>query len=459
MKILSHKGFLIKKDGMTPTEIAKLKKDLFVSPIQIGSDFQISDKFPVFRESESRFRIPRFYGISTFGTPINQLDSGISIDVTFTGQLKKETFQDIACEKCIETLSTKGGGILSLGTGFGKTTCALYILSHFKVKTLIIVHKEFLMNQWIERIHQFLPSASIGIIQQNKIDTKKDIVIAMLQSLSMKEYTSDTFKGFGFTIIDETHHVCSKVFSRALFSYTSKMILGLSATPNRKDGLTRVLHWFIGDIIFQAGRENEKNVEIVSTYLTYPLYSSEPPLNVLGKVNLPEIINQIVVIPERNAKIIELIKDSLQEQRKIIVLSDRRKHCETLLESLVSQNISAGLYMGGMHQSVLKENESCDVILATYSLAHEGLDIPSLNTLIFATPKTDIVQSAGRILRETGNKSHYPKIYDLIDTYGPLPNQYKKRLQYYKKAGFNINDPRFVKKEKKEPRKFQFVEE
>jgi superfamily II DNA or RNA helicase len=458
--MLNHKGYLIKKSSLTENQNKKMIKDLCVSPIYHGSDFQINDKFPVYRESETRYRIPRFYGIKTFGDPEIGFLPQISISVKFNGQLKQQTFQDVACEKCINTLNTIGGGILSLGTGFGKTTCALYILSHFSVKTLIIVHKEFLMNQWVERIKQFLPTASIGVIQQNKVDVKgKDIVIAMLQSLAMKDYPLSTFDGFGLTIIDETHHVCSKVFSRALFKFCTPKILGLSATPDRKDGLTKVLNWFIGDIIFQAGRKNEDNVVVETIRFNLGEYSRDPPLNVAGKVNLPEIINIVSEIKIRNSKIIEIIESCLAEKRKIIVLSDRRKHCEYLCDELKKKHYNAGLYMGGMQQTLLKQNENCDVILATYSLAHEGLDIPSLNTLIFATPKTDIIQSAGRILRENGEKSHYPRIYDLVDLYGPLPNQYKKRCTYYRKAGFKINDPILEKKDTTKLKQFAFLPE
>lgn len=450
LKVLTEKGFLIKKEALSEAQKKKLFNDLIVSPVYYGSDFQQNKNFAVFRESESRYRIPRFYGIQTFGPVCEKLHDGIPIDVTFNGVLKTQTFQDIATSKCIETLSTTGGGILSLGTGFGKTTCALYILAHFKVKTLIIVHKEFLLNQWVERIHQFLPNASIGLIQQNKINVQgKDIVIAMLQSLAMKDYSSEIFQGFGLTIIDETHHICSEVFSRALFKVCTKRILGLSATPDRKDGLTKVLKWFIGDIIFQAGRSNEKNVVVETIRFTFPEYKSQPPLNTMGKVNLPGVINILVDIEERNNKILEILQKCVDEKRKIIVLTDRRKHCEFLCDTLKELNINAGLYMGGMSQASLKENEECDVLLATYSLAHEGLDIPSLNTLIFATPKTDIIQSAGRILRESGNeKTHFPLIYDLVDMWGPLTNQYKKRSTYYRKAGFKINDTISEKKER-----------
>ena len=298
------------------------------------------------------------------------------------------------------------------------------------------------MNQWIERIQQFLPSANIGIIRQNKVETSgKDVVIAMLQSVAMKEYPSGTFDDFGLTIIDETHHVCSKIFSRALFNVSSRFMLGLSATPQRKDGLTKVLHWFLGPMAFQIKRENQTGVCVDVFHYNDPIFNESPPLSVAGQVSIPSVITQLTCIDDRNELIVNTICSQLKEGRKIIILSERRLHCELLL-SRVSNNlpqISCGLYMGGMKQAELKQNESCDAIFATYSLAHEGLDIPTLNTLIMATPKTDVVQSCGRILREAGQRSHTPLIVDIVDSYATLPGQFKKRKKFYKASGFNIN--------------------
>jgi superfamily II DNA or RNA helicase len=121
---------------------------------------------------------------------------------------------------------------IQLPPGFGKTVMALYLISKLKVKTLIIVHKEFLMNQWKERIAQYIPNCSVGIIKQKKVESNNDIVIASLQSLCMRSYDEDVFKDFGFLIIDECHHVGAQVFSKALFKVNFKYTLGLSATGN-----------------------------------------------------------------------------------------------------------------------------------------------------------------------------------------------------------------------------------
>ena len=217
-------------------------------------------------------------------------------------------------------------------------------------------------------------------------------------------------------------------------------MLGHSATPERKDGLTKVLHWFLGPMAFMIKRENQDSVNVQTASFTCDAYNEQVPLSVTGQVSIPAVISLICAHEERNNFIRDIIVEKLQENRKVIILSDRRSHCEGLKE-MVSACVpckSCGLYMGGMKQSALKENESCDAIFATYSLAHEGLDIPALNTLVMATPKSDVVQSCGRILRESGDKHLTPCIVDLLDNFATLPNQYKRRVAFYNQAGFCI---------------------
>ena len=131
------------------------------------------------------------------------------------------------------------------------------LVRRLQKKAVVVVHKDFLMTQWRDRIKQFLPEARIGKIQQNTVDIEnKDIVLAMVQSLSMKEYDDETFDSFGLAIFDECHHLGAEVFHRSMSKVASKYMLGLSATPKRKDGLTKVFEWYIGPIVFS--QKNKK---------------------------------------------------------------------------------------------------------------------------------------------------------------------------------------------------------
>ena len=143
----------------------------------------------------------------------------------------------------------------------------LKIAEELKVKTLILVHKEFLMNQWVERITEYLPEAKVGYIQGKKCDiNRKDIVLAMIQSLSDprkdKDYPANLFESFGLVIADECHHLAARQFCRSLAKYPFKYTLGLSATPDRADGLQRVFKHYLGDIVYKDAEIQQSEEDI-----------------------------------------------------------------------------------------------------------------------------------------------------------------------------------------------------
>jgi superfamily II DNA or RNA helicase len=409
-----------------------VKKELTVRPI-VNADFGVAPpSFKVFRKAKSGLCVPRYYAEERFGRVTEDVrPEPTKIKISFHGKLRDETHQNEALAKAIET----GHGILSLPCGFGKTTVSLAIASKLGYRTMIVVHKEFLANQWRERIQQFCPGASIGIVQQNKKELECDFVIAMLQSLSLKEYSFEDFDSIGTLIVDEAHHICAKVFSQSLFKLCPKHTFGLSATPNRKDGLTKVLHWFMGPTFFSVERKQQDQVDVFPLEFTCDRYEDPPPCTRYGKLSLPTMITEITEIPDRNRLILQTIKDLSKTTRQVLVLSDRRFHCEYLHGKFKT---TSGLYMGGMKEAELAESSKKKIIFATFSQAHEGLDIPSLDTVILATPKSDIVQSIGRIMRETKGKKNNPRIYDVVDQWSVFFAMYNKRLRVYRQGGFNI---------------------
>lgn len=437
MKITSS-GCYVEIDTLNKLDYENIVRELTVEPIQ---KYQTNTKYRIYKKNKKWLIIPRYYAYNKCKDIPIEMSVGYDINVTFHGNLKKETNQIEAAKNTIESLKNKHGGILNLPTGYGKTTVALYVLSKLKKKTLIVVHKEFLMNQWIEKIKQFIPEAKIGKIQGEEIDiVDKDIVIGMLQSLSMKDYDKIIFETFGLTIIDEAHHICTRTFSQFLMKYSTKKILGLSATLNRSDGLTKVLHWFMGDITYTIKRSNQRHVTIMKKMYNCEMYKDNFPLNIKRDANIPEAINKITEIQKRNEMIIEEIERLYREGRKILLLSDRREHCKNLIEMLTKKGYVCGLYIGGVQMRELKATEKLNIIIGTYSLAHEGLDISDLDTLILSTPKSNIEQAVGRILRETDGKKNKPLVIDIIDKWGVFEKQYYKRQIYYKQTGFNIEN-------------------
>jgi superfamily II DNA or RNA helicase len=320
------------------------------------------------------------------------------------------------------------------------TILSLNIISQLKKKTFIIVHKEFLMNQWIERINQFLPNARIGKIQGQIIDIdNKDIVIGMLQSLSMKEYPSNLFDSFGLTIIDEVHHISSEVFSNTLFKLVTKYMLGLSATMQRKDGTTKVFKMFLGDVIFKGNREEQFNVVIRAIeYKVNDDEFNEVKLDFRGKPAYSSMIVKLCEYNRRSDFILQVITDMLHENpaQQIMILAHNKSLLKYLYDAIVYRNLATvGYYLGGMKEQALKETEGKKIVIATYAMAAEALDIKTLTTLIMATPKTDIEQSVGRILRE---KHSDPIVVDIVDTHDLFKNQWRKRKTFYKKENYKI---------------------
>ena len=424
--MLTRSGYIVNNP---PPE---LKKELTVRAI-VNDDFGFPPPpFKVFRPTKNGICVPRYYGISKLGEPTeDKRPEPTRTRVKFHGTLRDATHQNAALAAAIDA----GHGVLSLPCGFGKTTVSLAIACKLGYRTMIIVHKEFLANQWEERIKQFCPGATIGRVQQNKKDVECDFVIAMLQSLSLKEYTFGDFDSIGTLIVDEAHHICAKVFSQSLFKMCPKHIFGLSATPIRKDGLTKVLHWFMGPTFFAVERENQQDVEVFPIEFECQRFRDPPPCTRFGKLSLSTMITELTENRERNSMLVGLISRIAKSTRQTLVLSDRRQHCMMLHQCFPKRS---GLYMGGMKEADLAESSTKKIIFATFSQAHEGLDIPSLDTVILATPKSDIVQSIGRIMRETKGKKNNPNIYDIFDQWSVCHAMYNKRLRVYKQGGFKM---------------------
>ncbi len=365
--------------------------------------------FKVYKElSDGTLQIPRFFD----KCDTKKFFKGQYANIRFKGQLRPHQ---------VEALNKfNGNGVLCLPCGQGKTATSLAIAAKLKRKTIVIVHKEFLANQWRERIQQFCPDSTVGLIQGDTFDVDgHDFVISMIQTLCVRDHEPEQFKMFGLIIVDEAHHIGAPAFSKTMFKVTPEFTLGLTATPDRKDGLTKILYWFLGEQFYSM--EQESVVELKKLDFDHPSFHNGPILNKFGKVSLTHMVNQLVNIPERNELILNNLQECINRKRKVLVLSDRRCHCEYLHEKLGSD--VSGLYMGGMTSLEHEAASQKQVIIATFSLAYEGLDIPELNTLFLVTPHSDVKQAVGRITRTPGHK----EVFDIVDKWSVLLNMFYKR--------------------------------
>lgn len=467
--IISIYGYGIEKKT-NENLVNELKEDLTVTPKNFNTTEKT--KFAIYSENNKRIYIPRYYGLQKFGAPkINKLNDGLDCpNLIFDGELRDQQKEPV--NNFIEAAKDplKMGGIISVPCGFGKTIMAVYIACYFKKKTMFVSHKDFLNQQFLESVKQFVPNAKIGKIKQSKVDVEnKDFVIASLQSLAMREYDINIFKDFGLVIIDEVHHTGAEVFSKAFKYMNVQMILGLSATLNRKDGLRKVFENYIGKSVYKHV-DNEKievNVEMHKYFDTNIDYCN----NLLlwnGKPNSAAMINNICNYEKRSMFIYELIIDILKKEsnRKILILSERRNQLKYFEKLFDNTDYSIGYYIGGLSQDVLDISSKKQIILATYQMAAEGMNIPTLNTVIFASPISDIQQAIGRILREKPSERKYiPLCIDIWDQFSLFIVKGFTRIKYYKKNNYKIKyfsdnqEITYEDKNEEKHKKLEFIED
>lgn len=444
---LSIRGYAIDKIGNEEL-IEKLRKILTVTPKCNPDICANPPSYEIYFESSVKFYIPRALGLQLYGEPIhNKLHKGLDCPrLVFNGNMRIEQMPSINLFMDSVKNPNKRGGIISLGCAGGKTVISLYISTLLKKKTLVICHKEFLMDQWRERISQFVPTAKVGIIKAKKIDVEdKDIVIASLHSLAMKEYDSKTFEDIGLVIADEAHHLSAEVFVRALPKVTSPVMLGLSATLNRKDGLRKVFEWFLGKPVIEVKKRDDTSmiIKMVKFWENTEEYGREQ-YNWNGKRNYAKMINQICAYNKRTEMIINILDNVLKKEpdRKTLIMSGRINQLKEFeIELKLKGYKSIGYYIGGMTDINRKESEKKDIILATYDMCKEGMDIPVLNTLILASPIADVEQAIGRIQRQKQEDRKYiPYTIDILDDFSIFTNQGNNRLKFYRKNKYKIED-------------------
>jgi superfamily II DNA or RNA helicase len=441
--MLTLHGYRIPKTEVQ--NLIHLKGCLTVRPYipKVFVDPRFVARYPVYKESEKYIYVPKHYGIEEYGPYRETMRDVAETDANywqFSGAIRPT--QQVVVDSFLKP--KPHDGIISLQTGGGKTVCALYIASQLRLPTIVLVHSTFLRDQWIERIQAFLPNARIGTVQGDTADIDdKDIVVGMLQTISMKDLPPKTFEKIGLVIVDECHHIASESFSQAIPKLTSKYMLGLSATPERKDKLMHVINWFLGPILYQSNTDDKIDAGVRVEYVEFETDDesfNEIVYNKAGVMATVSMINKLVEFEARNKLVVELIEDVFAEpNRNVLVLTDRVEHTKKLL-SMLPEHIQkeSGILSSGMKPAV--RDEFCAnkrILISTYQLVKEGFDVAKLNTLVMATPRPDIEQIVGRILRvEKSKRTTEPLIIDIVDT--TFRRQFQSRLGLYKERNYVI---------------------
>jgi len=446
-RVLTAKGYAILKSSLHPEQEKMIRKELTVAPVTGSGRKKMTGKpFAVYFESPLRFYLPRHWARDFFGQELaDGLPEGEALPTTVSFKGKPFDYQEAILQKFTDAGSN---GLICVPCGKGKTFMALSLAARLGRRFLVIVDKEFLLNQWKGEMEAFFPGLRIGILQGPRAEVdpaEYDCTICMIQSLVQKTYPDGTFRTYGFSIFDECHHLGASNFSQALLKIQTKWMLGLSATPNRDDGLTKVFEWYLGKPVYmETQREADPTVIVQGLRFSSdnPSYVTLP-VDYKGETVLARLLGQVVTCLPRNTWISEHILGLCKDKaRRILVLGERITQLETIEQLLQASNplLNIGYYIGGMKEEKREAaGREAQVLLASYAMASEAMNIKSLNTVVLASPRKKIEQSVGRILRERpGERKVAPLIVDVIDSHGVYQGQWRKRRAFYKACGYKV---------------------
>ena len=368
--------------------------------------------------------------------------SGKKIKIKFTGKLRNDQ------KTAVRNMMKHDMGVFCAPTAFGKTVTAAAMIARRKVSTLILVHRTELLTQWKERIMTFLdlPKEQPGTLAggKNKLTGKVDI--AVMQSLSKQESIHDILDSYGQIIIDECHHISAFSFETILKQAKAKYILGLTATPERRDGHHPIIFMQCGAIRHTAAQPKNLPTELE----VWPQIIRAP--HCPPDAEIQDIFKALVNDEQRTQRIAKDIIKAYREGRKVLVLTERTEHLD-LLQAALAEEVPACYVLHGrlskkQRATVFGSLSELDgsaprVLLATGRFIGEGFDYPPLDTLFLAMPiswKGTLQQYAGRLHREHSDKKDV-RVYDYVERDQPkLARMWDKRERGYRAMGYKVRD-------------------
>jgi superfamily II DNA or RNA helicase len=404
---------------------------------------RFDEEFALFEQRGSKMLLPR--NCVEFGPNTEDLRTD-GEPVAFKCKVKPRSAEQKKFIRDMTDLLEIGDGFIAQApTGFGKTVCAIPAIASCKTTTLIVVTKEDLILQWYEALTKFtdLTKDDIGEIRQNVCDVQgRKVVIGMVHSLSKEDrYPPWITRYFGLVVFDEVHRLGAETFSRAASLFAARRRMGLSATPDRADGKEILFEAHIGPVRCRA-KQLALTPEVIVTRSEWrcPRRSSGQLLH--QEVGRTMGANKsLAESMKRTDKICSIGYSAWKKGRNIIVFSELLDHLEMIRIGLNKYGVphsDMAKYVGGLSKTAREKATQKRILLATYKMCSEGTDIPKLDTAILATPRSNVIQTVGRILREHPDKQK-PVVIDVVDDDSPLFEVYfKKRLKWYKQIGAKV---------------------
>ena len=372
---------------------------------------------------------------------IDERYAGVALEVCFAGILRSD--QEVA----VKAMLDRDAGVLCAPTAFGKTVTAAAMIARRGVNTLVLVHRTELLKQWQERLQSFLGVGKgvVGTIGGGKAKPTGKIDIAVMQSLSRQGEINPVVENYGHVIIDECHHIGAASFDAILKVVKAKYVLGLTATPIRRDGQQPIIFMQCGPIRHTAAKPASAPHDLIVQTRSLFTQIDLPP-----EAGIQDVFRLLATDQVRTDAIASEIRDAYQQGRKVLVLTERTDHLDAIQAALNGLVPAPYVLHGRMSKKqrtavIAKLDElppeAPRVLLATGKLVGEGFDHPALDTLVLAMPvswKGTLQQYAGRLHREHSTKVDV-RVIDFVDTGHPaLLRMWDKRQRGYRAMGYRI---------------------
>lgn len=352
-------------------------------------------------------------------------------DYKFVGKLNDK--QELVKKEIFDILNETKSIILSFHVGYGKTIYAIYLLSKLKYKSIIILNRINLIDQWKLSIKKFCPDAKVQIIEsKTNIDDEADIYL--INIITIQKRNPNIFKNIGIVVSDESHLLCSNVYSKCLLYFQPKYLIALTATPIRDDGLHYILELYFGPYVISKELWYPCNIYYIKTGFKPVVEKTE------RGVNWNSVLKSQAECEYRNNLIIKIAR--YFKSRNFLILCKYKSQCNYIYDNLKPFETNTELFIGTSEDF----DTSCRVLVSTFSKVGVGFDFPKLDALIIASDvEAQIIQYYGRVFRRD---NIIPIIFDFIDSNGSLYKHWRTRQDIYLKAGgltkdFTIYFPEF----------------